>query len=80
MICASDPRLRNTPAAAWLKFLPEPNLPGILGNYTPPTPISGTVNADSTVMDIKGDMYWRDSDHFTATVPNFAEALRPHLT
>jgi hypothetical protein len=71
VICASDARLRNTPAAAWLKYLPDPNLPGVLGNYTPPTPISGTVNADSTVMDIKGDMYWRESDHFTATVHYF---------
>lgn len=71
VICSTDPRLANTAAAAWLKYLPAPNLPGVIANYTPPTPISGTVNADSTVIDIKGDMYWRDVDHFTATVHYF---------
>lgn len=71
VICPSDPRIANTAAAAWLKYLPAPNLPGITANYTPPTPISGTVNADSTVLDIKGDMYWRDVDHFTATIHYF---------
>src|SRR5205807_9509419 len=38
---------------------------------SPPTPVTGTVNADSTVLDIKGDTYWRDSDHFTVTVHYF---------
>jgi hypothetical protein len=71
VICASDPRLANTAATAWLKYLPGPNLPGIISNYTPPTPITGTVNADSTVLDVKGDMYWKDTDHFTATVHYF---------
>ena len=71
VICTSDPRLANSAALAWLKYLPQPNLPGIIGNYTPPTPVSSTVNADSTVLDIRGDMYWRDSDHFTATVHYF---------
>jgi hypothetical protein len=71
VICASDPRLANSAAAAWLKYLPQPNLPGIVGNYTPPTPISSTVNSNSTVMDIRGDMYWRDVDHFTATIHYF---------
>ena len=66
VICSSDPVLPIL-ATAWLKYLPLPNLPGIVGNYTPPTPISSTVNADSTVMDVKGDMYWRDVDHFTVT-------------
>jgi hypothetical protein len=71
VICSSDPRLQNSLAPAWLKYLPQPNLPGIVSNYSPPTPPSETVNADSTVLDIKGDMYWRDSDHFTATVHYF---------
>jgi hypothetical protein len=71
VICPTDPRLANSAAAAWLKYLPMPNLPGIVNNYTPPTPITGTVNADSTVLDIKGDMYWRDVDHFTVTVHYF---------
>jgi len=71
VICPSDPRLANSLASAWLKYLPQPNLPGIIANYTPPTPISSTVNADSTVLDIRGDMYWRDVDHFTATIHYF---------
>jgi hypothetical protein len=71
VICASDPRLVNSAALAWLKYLPMPNLPGIIDNYTPPTPVNGTVNADSTVLDVKGDFYWHDNDHFTATVHYF---------
>ena len=71
VICASDPRLANSAAQAWLKYLPATNLPGIISNYTPPTPITGTVNADSTVLDIKGDMYWRDADHFTVSIHYF---------
>jgi hypothetical protein len=71
VICATDPRLAGGAAGAWLKYLPQPNLPGIIANYTPPTPISDSVNADSTVLDIKGDTYWRDKDHFTATVHYF---------
>jgi hypothetical protein len=71
VICASDPRLANSAAGAWLKYLPASNLPGIINNYTPPTPITGTVNADSTVLDIKGDNYWRDADHFTVSVHYF---------
>src|SRR5215471_19538864 len=39
VICASDPRLANSAAAAWLKYLPGTNLPGIINNYTPPTPV-----------------------------------------
>lgn len=71
VICSSDPRFANSAASAWLKYLPQPNLPGVIGNYTPPTPVSSTVNADSTVLDIRGDMYWRDVDHFTATIHYF---------
>jgi Carboxypeptidase regulatory-like domain len=71
VICASDPRLASSPAQSWLKYLPGTNLPGIINNYTPPTPITGTVNADSTVLDIKGDTYWRDSDHFTVSIHYF---------
>src|SRR5262249_21348701 len=71
VICANDPRFANSAATAWLKYLPLPNLPGIVNNYTPPTPVSSTVNANSTVLDIKGDMYWRDVDHFTATIHYF---------
>jgi len=63
--------LTNSAALAWLKYLPAPNLPGVINNYTPPTPVNGTVNADSTVIDIKADMYWRDSDHFTVSIHYF---------
>ncbi len=69
VICSSDPRLASSSAAVWLKYLPQPNLPGVTANYTPPTPISNTVNADSTVIDVKGDTYWRDIDHFTVNDP-----------
>ena len=71
VICASDPRLANSAAKAWLQYLPGTNLPGILSNYTPPTPVTDTVNGDSTVLDIKGDNYWRDADHFTVAIHYF---------
>lgn len=71
VICPTDPRLANSAASSWLKYLPLPNLPGIISNYTPPTPVSSTVNADSTVLDIRGDTYWRESDHFVVTVHYF---------
>ena len=33
VICPSDPRLANSLAPQWLKYLPSPNLPGPVNNY-----------------------------------------------
>lgn len=76
VICSTDPRLAaNTYAAPYLGLTPSPNLAGIqngtLNNYTPPNPPTGTVNADSTVFDLRVDHYWKDSDHFAVAVHYF---------
>jgi hypothetical protein len=75
VICPSDPRLANSLAKAWLDLTPLPNLPGSANgtrfNYTPPNPPTGTVNADSTVFDLRVDHYVADKDHFTVAVHYF---------
>ena len=71
VICSTDPRLAASPAQSWLKYLPAPNLPGILNNYTPPNPPTGSVNADSTVIDIRADHYVGDSDHVSVVIHYF---------
>jgi hypothetical protein len=71
VICPSDPRLASSLAQGWLKYLPTPDLPGILNNYTPPKPPTGTVNADSTVFDLRVDHYVGSNDHFSVTVHYF---------
>ena len=71
VICASDPRLQNSPAQGWLKYLPNPTFSTPLNNYVVPVPRTTTVIADSTVMDIKVDHYWKDKDRFSAVVHYF---------
>ena len=36
VICPNDPRLRNSLALQWFKFLPEPTSPGTTSNFLPP--------------------------------------------
>lgn len=40
VICPSDPRLQNSLAKQWFRFLPTPTFSGALNNYVVPTPIS----------------------------------------
>jgi hypothetical protein len=68
VICSSDPRLQNSLAKSWLKFLPTPTFSGALNNYIMPEPIPDTVFADSGLLNVRGDMYWRDVDHFYVSV------------
>lgn len=55
-------------ALGFIKFLPTPNLPGALNNYSPPfsKPLTGVGNQNSWT--VRGDQYWRDKDHFVITV------------
>jgi hypothetical protein len=71
VICSTDPRLADSLAQEWLQYVPAPNLPGILNNYTPPNPPTGTVNADSTVFDLRVDHYVGERDHVAVTVHYF---------
>jgi len=68
VICASDPRLQNSLAKAWFKYLPTPTFSRALNNYVVPEPIPDTVFADSSLVNVRGDMYWRDVDHFYVSV------------
>ena len=68
VICASDPRLQNSLAQGWFKYLPTPTFSGAQYNYVVPEPIPDTVFADSKLVNVRGDMYWRDIDHFYVSV------------
>src|SRR5438034_3030905 len=88
VICSTDPRLQNSLAKAWFKFLPEPNLPGITNNYFAPA-ISGDLNGSATdhrtTWALRLDHYRGDKDHFAATlhyhlvVKNPSSAYPPQL-
>jgi hypothetical protein len=86
VICQTDPRLQNPLAQKWLSFLPDPNLPGVRNNYLVPEPIPDTVFADSTLINIRVDQYWRDRDHFYVSVnyrgskPSQVSLLPPQLS
>ena len=67
VICASDPRMQNSMAPAWLKYLPAPNKPGITGNFSPAVPPSPGAS-DGTILDVRADHYYGSSDHFDVTV------------
>jgi hypothetical protein len=47
VICQSDPRLQNSLAKGWFKYLPNPTNSDPLNNYTLPVPLSGSVNGDT---------------------------------
>ncbi len=68
VICASDPRLQNSLAKGWFKYLPTPTFSGAQYNYVVPEPIPDTVFADSSLVNVRGDMYWRDVDHFYVSI------------
>jgi hypothetical protein len=86
VICRTDPRLQNPLAAKWLQFLPSPTLPGVRNNYVVPQPIPDSVYADSSLINIRVDQYWRDKDHFFVSVnyrgakPSTVSLLPPQLS
>jgi hypothetical protein len=79
VICASDPRLQNSLAKAWFKYLPTPTFSKALNNYVVPEPIPDTVFADSSLVNVRGDMYWRDVDHFYVSV-NYRGSTAANVT
>ncbi|HYK89418.1 MAG TPA: carboxypeptidase regulatory-like domain-containing protein [Acidobacteriota bacterium] len=68
VICPTDPRLVNSLAKAWLKYVPTPNQPGIRNNYLSPIVVPDTILAQTNYWLVKGDYYFREKDHFAATV------------
>jgi hypothetical protein len=68
VICPSDPRLVNSLAPAWFKYLPPPNRPGILNKYVVPKPRPEELLFHTNYFDLRVDQYIRDSDHISASV------------
>lgn len=67
VICASDPRLQNSLASGWLKYLPDPTGPGALNNYQPPA-VPAYISADANFLNLRFDEYIGSNDHFTVTI------------
>ncbi|MEW5978586.1 MAG: TonB-dependent receptor [Acidobacteriota bacterium] len=67
VICSSDPRLQNSLAKQWFRFLPNPTNSNPLFNYTLPVPLSGSVNGDTRLWDLRVDHYVGDRDRFFFT-------------
>jgi Carboxypeptidase regulatory-like domain/TonB dependent receptor len=63
VICPSDPRLQNSLAHQWFQYLPDPTNSNALNNYTLPVPLSGSVNGDTTLWDMRVDHYIGEKDH-----------------
>jgi hypothetical protein len=83
VICASDPRLQNSLAKQWLRYLPTPTNDQPLNNYTLPVPITGSVNSDTILWDIRIDHHVGDKDrffytqHYYASEANVNESILP---
>ena len=68
VICPSDPRLQNSLAQQWFKFLPSPTFTGALNNYVVPEPVPTTVFSNGSLLDVRVDHYLGDKDHFTGAI------------
>ena len=85
VICPSDPRLQNSLANQWLKYLPAPNLPGIVNNYRVPTPVPDTILAQTNYWLWTADQYYASKHHFKEAVyyqaapPKFNSVLPQQL-
>jgi hypothetical protein len=69
VICPSDPRLVNSLATAWFKYIPPPTpgVGGLFNNYV------GRARPEELLfhtnyIDVRVDQYFRDKDHFSASV------------
>lgn len=67
VICPTNPMMTSSLAQSWLKLVPSPNRPGIISNYESPNGLASGLNASTDQWDLRGDMYWKDSDHFILT-------------
>jgi hypothetical protein len=85
VICSSDPRLQNSLALQWFKFLPNPTSPGPLHNYLVPTPVPNTLSSGQNNWLIKIDQDRGSSDHFALSIyyqyqpPQLYSQLPPQL-
>lgn len=85
VICPTDPRLQNSLAQAWFKFLPDPTNNGALNNYLAPKPVPDALLAHTNDYTGKIDEYLGDRDHWAysfyiqRTSPNKQSLLAPQL-
>jgi len=67
VICATDPRLASSLAQSWLKFVPQPNRPGLSNNYLSPNGLASSLNANTNQWDTRADEYFGEKDHVFGT-------------
>ncbi len=67
-ICSSDPRLQNSLAQQWFKFLPNPSNSLPLNNYLAPPVPAGFLNSSAWTLTWKVDEYLGTKDHVSASV------------
>jgi hypothetical protein len=67
VICSSDPRLQNSLAKAWFKYLPEPTFPGTQNNFVA-LDVPTSFYSHTNHYNIRVDEYLGDKDHFFLTV------------
>lgn len=85
VICPSDPRLANSLAPQWLKYLPSPNLPGAVKNYQLPQPVPDTILSGTNYWLITSDQYYGTKHHFKESIwyqgapPKFVSELPQQL-
>jgi hypothetical protein len=61
-------RFANSYARTWLKYSPDPNLPGTQNNYRAPKAVPDTILADTMYYMGRFDNYFGESDHFYGTI------------
>ncbi len=80
VICSTDPRLQDSVAGAWFKFLPAPNRAGLFNNYVAKARPENLL-FHTNYFNLRIDQYFRDKDHFSASVyyqgaaPNYLSEL-----
>ena len=66
VICPTDPRLQNSLAQGWLKYLPNSTSSFPLNNYQPPAQ-PAFISSNANFHNIRLDEYVGSNDHFTLT-------------
>ncbi len=67
VICATDPRLQNSLAAPWLKYLPTPTSNGPLNNFLAPA-VPGTYLSNANFFNLRVDEFIGNTDHVSAVI------------
>ena len=85
VICATDPRLQNSLALQWFKFLPAPTSDGAINNYLVPKPVPNTLSSGQNNWLFKIDQDRGSKDHFAFSIyyqyqpPQYYSSLPPQL-